>query len=419
MLLVAALCFAASSQLGSMMGSGVSLEPEFEDQPDLVDSEKAPENNPYCSVFADPSECEKQMLDGVYRTWSPTEVRQELWTTMKALAELELREHAHHQEHKKKADEQARMFELFRKTMGREVIDIHALQEEMHTQHRNYMANLTRDLVFLAQDMKNYTDVQLEDVNSKTTVLSKQQEDDSQKALVAIAERVAEMKAKIASLHEIVDSQSNTTQAFADGVKAAMQSGDGALEQALAGVGNNLDALDQREMSHYGNGTQRLAEHIARQDAEHKAIIAKTNSEVATLNGEAHGALDAERRDINAMLLAAMLEVHNQIAWLRGNLTVRAADLNHQVDVMIADQTRNNEEQAAAIAALRSDYEGNKTAAFASIDKDNARLAQLFEELDLAQQTLRAQSAANKAFLLEQVESNATRLEDEANAARE
>ena len=132
--MVAALCLAASSKIGSMMGSGVSLEgsSEFGDKPDFVDSEKAPENNPYCSVFADPSECEKQMLDGVYRTWTPTEVRQELWTTMKALAYLEMREHSHHEEHTKKADEQARMFELFRKTMGREVIDIHALQEEMH-----------------------------------------------------------------------------------------------------------------------------------------------------------------------------------------------------------------------------------------------------------------------------------------------
>lgn len=419
-LVVAALCLVASSQWGDMMGKGVVLGADSpEDEPDLIDAEKEPAQNPYCSVFADPSECEKQMQDGIYKTWSEDEVRQELWKTMKAMAELELREHSHHAEHKAKAEEQRRLFELFRKTMGREVLDIHALQDEMHTQHRNYMANLTRDLVGVAQEMKNYTDYNLEVVNARTTDLSKTQEEDSQQALVLIAEKVAEMKAKIAALHAIVDTQSNTTQAFADGVKAAMLSGDTALEQALAGVGNKLDELDTREMNHFGNGTQRLDNHIAKQDAEHRAIIAKTDTDVATLDGEAHRALDTEREEIHALLHAAMEEVRNRITWLRGNLTARAADLNQQVDSMITDQTQNNQEQAAAIDALRTDYEGNKTVAFNRLDNDDARLAQLFENLDLAQKTLRAQSAANKVFLLEQIDSNATRLEAEANAARD
>ena len=197
-----------------------------------------------------------------------------------------------------------------------------------------------------------------------------------------------------------------------------MLAGDDALTQALAGVDGKVDALDRREMGHFSNGTVRLNAHIARQDAEHKAIMAKTDAEVAKLGAEAHGALDAERAEINQMLQTAMDEVRSKITNLRGNLTARAADLNKQVDEMIADQTRNNKEQADAIAALRSDYEGNKTVAFQRLDADDARLATLFQDLDLAQQTLRAQSAANKAFLLEQTDQNATRLEAEANEAR-
>jgi hypothetical protein len=401
-----------------MMGRGVALveDSTAEGEPDMVDAEKEPERNPYCSVFADPTECERQMQDGIYKTWSEDEVRQELWKTMKALAELELREHHHHKEHKAKAEEQRKLFELFRKTMGREVMDIHALQDEMHTQHRNYMSNLTRDLVAVAQEMKNFTDYNLEVVNARTTELSKQQEDDSQAALVLIAEKVAQMKAKIAAMHAIVDSQSNTTQAFADGVKAAMLAGDTALTQALAGVDGKLDALDRREMGHFDNGTSRLDAHISRQDAEHKAILAKTDDEVAKLRSDAHGALDAERAEINQMLQTAMDEVRAKIAHLRGSLTARAADLNKQVDDMIADQTRNNQEQADAIAALRSEYEGNKTVAFDRLDADDARLATLFQNLDLAQQALRAQSAANKVFLLEQTDRNATRLEAEVTS---
>ena len=107
---------------------------------------------------------------------------------------------------------------------------------------------------------------------------------------------------------------------------------------------------------------------------------------------DAHTALDTERSQIHELVRMAMTQVQQRIAALRGNLTARAANLNRQVDVMIADQTKNNAEQAAAIAALRTDYEGNKTLDFSRLDTDDKRLEQLFAALDLAQKTLRAQS---------------------------
>ena len=419
MLLAAALCLLAGSAQRSLLGQGVALDEGPEDEPDLIDAEAEPHRNPYCSVFADPADCEKEMQDGVYKTWNEDDVRQELWRTMKALAELELREHAHHAVHKAKAEEQRRMFTLFRKTMGREVMDVHALQEEMHAQHRSYMANLTRDLVFLAQDMKNYTDYNLEEVNGKTTSLSKVQEQDSQQALVQIAENVASTKAKIASLHAVIDAQSNTTQAFAAGVEAAMMSGDAALTQALDGVGSDLDAVDARERAHYGNASARLHAQVVRQDEEHQAVLAKTEQDVGALRVAAHGALDTERTAINDMLSAAMGEVRDKLAWLRGNLTARTDALNGQVDAMIAAQDANNSAQAAALAALRRDYEGNKSLAFARLDEDTTRLGQLSRTLVTVQQTLRAQSTADKALLVGTVDKRAAKLEEEATEARE
>ena len=74
------------------------------------------------------AECEKQPSDGVHKYWTPSEIRAELWKTMKGLAELELRENQHYKEHKAKHEEQKRVFELFRQTMANEVGDIHKLQ---------------------------------------------------------------------------------------------------------------------------------------------------------------------------------------------------------------------------------------------------------------------------------------------------
>ena len=40
-------------------------------------------------------------------------MRGELWKTMKALAELEMRENGHHSKHKAAAEEQAKVLRLF------------------------------------------------------------------------------------------------------------------------------------------------------------------------------------------------------------------------------------------------------------------------------------------------------------------
>ena len=58
MLLAAALCLLAGSAQRSLLGHGVALDEGPEDEPDLIDAEAEPHRNPYCSVFADPADCE-------------------------------------------------------------------------------------------------------------------------------------------------------------------------------------------------------------------------------------------------------------------------------------------------------------------------------------------------------------------------
>lgn len=122
-------------------GNGIAANPQLEDK--------------YCEVFSDPAECEQQRVEGVQKFWTAAELRHELWKTMSALAELEIRENAQHKQAKKKAQDQAKLFNLFRKTMSKEVEDIHRVQDEMHQRHTaafqqlvNQLANVT---VFLRQ----------------------------------------------------------------------------------------------------------------------------------------------------------------------------------------------------------------------------------------------------------------------------
>jgi hypothetical protein len=109
--------------------------------------EKKPKVDAYCAVFMDPTECDKQRVEGKAKYWTDAEVRAELWKTMKALAELELREDSMHKAHKAKAKEQASLFDLFRQTMGQEVEDIHRLQDEMHQRHTAAFKQLVQQVL--------------------------------------------------------------------------------------------------------------------------------------------------------------------------------------------------------------------------------------------------------------------------------
>ena len=53
-----------------------------------VDAEKTPQKNPYCSIFTDSDDCDQQVESEASKYWSPDEIREKLWNTMKALAEV-------------------------------------------------------------------------------------------------------------------------------------------------------------------------------------------------------------------------------------------------------------------------------------------------------------------------------------------
>ena len=74
----------------------------------------------YCSTFQDPKECEEQRgIQAKY--WTIQELRQQLWGTMEALAELELRENQHYGEQSKAEKEESEMFDYFRKMLASQV----------------------------------------------------------------------------------------------------------------------------------------------------------------------------------------------------------------------------------------------------------------------------------------------------------
>ena len=53
-----------------------------------VNAESTPSENPYCSVFSDSADCNQQAESDASKYWTSAEIREKLWSAMKALAEV-------------------------------------------------------------------------------------------------------------------------------------------------------------------------------------------------------------------------------------------------------------------------------------------------------------------------------------------
>lgn len=372
------------------------------------------------------AECEKQVASGEYLTWSDNQVREELWKTMKALAEvnarksvvlsntsyqLELRESSHHTQSVKKSREQRLLFELFRKTIAREIMDIHALQMEMHKSHRFALGNLTSQLVEVTRAVKNYTDQNLGLVNSEVTKLSAKQEEDSQEALVLLAQKVAHLKEKMKELHDQHSARYDTVMSYSKGVQAAMRNGDSELDAALLKVKTSLAEIDRKESEDYNNTlatTEALNKKI-RED--HEAVLKKTLDDSSHLHNDLLNTLDEERRSVNALFAAKKSQIEQALSNANRNITTEGEQGNSALSHMISEQMQNNEYRASFTQSLRKKFEITKSKTFHDLDHDFGRIDQLFSSLAETETRMKQQAKDDRAFILSVMKANRSSFE--------
>jgi len=158
------------------------------------------------------------------------QVKQELWQTMKALAELELRERAHAAAHAQAQDEQKQVFEQFRSTIAQEAGDIRTLQEQMRASHSAALQQLGGELAAAAGALRNYTDAGLVGVRGRLGALTALQEEDRRRVLAHVADTVAALQERVGALHAEALAGAEAARAFAQGVARNVTVGDARLE---------------------------------------------------------------------------------------------------------------------------------------------------------------------------------------------
>lgn len=378
----------------------------------------SPAEKTYCSVFQDPTECEKQAVRGTMKYWTNMEVRGELWKTMKALAELELRESTMHKAHKAKAQEQAQLFDLFRQTMQQEVEDIHRIQDEMHEKHTAAFKQLVLQLSDMAMDLKNYTDTNIGQVSGHMDALQSDHDFNNQRILKSLADKINEVNRKIEALHAESMTAVNGTQEYAEDVESAMKAGDIRLDGMIKQIEVDFNNLDYKEQGDWVALSNALQTAEFKQEDDRKMLDTKIDTDVGQLRTESNSALTAEQAKIRQQLAEAMSIVAEGIVSLTQNTTARYDGVQSAIDQMIAEQNANNHEQEVHIGKLRSDFERDRDAAFARLEAADVRLDKAFADLAAAKGRLESEAAADREFLLSKINTDVKLRDAEAIALR-
>jgi len=378
----------------------------------------SPGDATYCAVFSDPAECEEQAVKGTMKYWTTLQVKGQLWKTMKALAELELRESTMHTAHKAKTQDQAKLFDLFRQTMSQEVADIHQLQAEMHEKHTTAFKQLVLQLSAMAQDLQNHTDTNVATVNGRIDSLQRTQDSDNQRVLKALADKINLVNRKIEDLHRESMTAVNGTQVYAEDVESAMKVGDVRLDGMIKQIEmdtNNIDGKERGDWEALANALQAAEE---KQEADRQALDTKINTDVGDLRTNSSDALTAEKADIRQQLAQAMAIVATGIVSLTQNTSHRYGGIRRTIDSMIVEQNANNQEQDEHVGKLRGNFERTRAVAFARIDAADERIDKAFSDLAATQGRLEIEAVEDKVFLLSKIRTNVSFRDNEAVSLR-
>ena len=321
---------------------------------DLVNADASPTSNTYCSIFADPEECEQQKEGSEHKYWTKAEIRNELWNTMKGLAELEIRENQHLRERFEKREETKHLFELFKKTMTQEVSDVHTLQAQMSTKHTRAFRNLSSQLLLSASLLKNFTDSGLSFVNNKVTRLSLKEETDYRDSLALLGRRVAGIYAHIDALHAQSTHNISEAQQYSELVGAEMRRQDKEILAQVAILARKAAELKAVEAEHNQllSGAEAT---IASKEANDTARLDKHIDEgVEQARAELGSRLAVQRAAIREMTLVGFANLSHRFDLERNRSVAETQSLNVGLDSIAAARKRASTAQSRELAAART-----------------------------------------------------------------
>ena len=215
--------------------------------------------------------------------WTAAEVRQELWKTMNALTELDLREAEGNKKAKKRAVSDAKTFKDFAEAMTREVAEIHKAQEDMHVKHTAAFDTLVDQLLNATTAVHELIDSATNKTHARITADKMKEEEDHRQVLKQLMDKMNQVNRRIEALHKESNAATNVTRAYAEQEEQAMKAGDEREKALLHALNSEMKIFDVKEGGDFTAVTQALEAAEQKQAADNAQLHRLLDAKIAGL----------------------------------------------------------------------------------------------------------------------------------------
>jgi len=344
--------------------------------------------------------------------WTANEVRNGLWKTEKALADLEIRQYKHGKERDALHKEHEQKLNKFKQRMEVALTLIHEIQNEMGTRHSQLVERLKADILSTQARLKQYLDEGVEHLHGKVSILEEREEALTKRLLEMVQAQYEMLDKEAEEVHAKEMAKDQNIHAFIEGVEAAQQAGDLRIEAAINATREKFEALKAREAEHYlGLNTKKDAQ-AEKQAQDVVTATTKIDTDVAALRANLTATLTADKADIRAKLKAGWTEANESLAHLALDAEAAASAIDSRLAVQSAAQAANNAEQDQLIAALEGDLHVFNLTVFDEIVKMEGNASRFEQALAAAEATIRNEQEAQKAAILSHINTAIAQVEE-------
>eukprot|EP00292_Cryptomonas_paramecium_P011536 CAMPEP_0113666134 /NCGR_PEP_ID=MMETSP0038_2-20120614/2697_1 /TAXON_ID=2898 /ORGANISM="Cryptomonas paramecium" /LENGTH=314 /DNA_ID=CAMNT_0000581575 /DNA_START=222 /DNA_END=1163 /DNA_ORIENTATION=+ /assembly_acc=CAM_ASM_000170 len=275
-------------------------------------------------------------------TWSDEQVREGLWKTEKALADLELREYDHTKQLATTSAIPKAKFDLFKSQMQSAMTLIHQIQDEMGLRHSEMYGKLSTDIVDTKGKLQSYVQNGVIDVDGKVQLLRRRELALTAQLLALIETQRKTLNSKIEGFHDQEESGIKGVRNFTESVQREMQESDERLMDAINAASGNLDSLAARESSHYAGLSSGITEQDAQEDRDREDVTNFLLNRTTSVRDSLLGMLSRGRSAVLGRLEGGRSGGQTLLERQRAALASRAARLGAELGRQRAAQAEDD-----------------------------------------------------------------------------
>ena len=344
--------------------------------------------------------------------WNADEVRNGLWKTEKALADLEIRQYKHGKERDALHKEHERKLNKFKQRMEVALTLIHEIQNEMGTRHSQLVERLKADIISTQSRLKQYLDEGVDHLHGKLSILEEREAALTKRLLEMVQAQYELLNKEVDEVHAKEMAKDQNIHAFIEGVEAEQQAGDLRIEAAINATRKKFEEVKAREAEHYAGLNSRKDTQAQKQAADVVTATNKIDDDVAALRANLTATLTADKADIRGKLLAGWTSANESLAQLATDAEAAASAIDGRLAAQSESQEANNAEQDQLIANLEDDLNVFNLTVFDEIVKMEGNASRFEQALATAEATIRSEQEAQKAEILAHINTAIAQVEE-------